>query len=159
MKKYMKVCIVIALAFALLGCSKPKPTDPDPTPAPTAVPTAIPNVSLTVNFAKRDSVNPLQPKDTSVIVIASYSDGYTIKNIQDATVTINGTNIPFIPYPGSYSLDWDSSITTGSTVTLNVTSTHGNFSASGVLPAAGGLQVQVAIPGCLLGSMYLDHFK
>jgi hypothetical protein len=32
MKKHMKVCIVIAVAFVLFGCSKPKPTDPAPAP-------------------------------------------------------------------------------------------------------------------------------
>jgi hypothetical protein len=158
MKRILIPVFILVTVLMMFGCKK-KEESQQTTVIPT-LPTPA-TVSISVNFGISETgYNVVPPtKNTDAVVIVDYIDGSTAKILQDATVTINGTNIPYDPTTGAYSLIYNKAITAGSTVALSVVSSHGNFSASGALPVAGGTQVQVAIPGTLVGIMYIDHFK
>ena len=135
------ISFIFIVMLVFIGCHKDKVTDPDPEPDPT--------VSISVDFLKSGDAVGEFIKNTRCITSVHYFGG---GSLQGVTVAINGTNIPYDQVVGAYVLYWDSNIITGSTVRVDVTSSQGNYSASGVLPAAGAGQVQITIPGCIPGS-------
>lgn len=145
MKRNLSIIIFMFIIGMLIvtGCHKDKVTDPAPEPDST--------MSISVDFLKSaDTVSELEfIKNTRCIVSVLYIGTGSLQGVK---VTINGINIPYDSVIGGYVLNWNSDIITGSTVKLDVTSSQGNYSASGVLPAAGAGKVQITIPGCIPGS-------
>ena len=135
------ISFIIIGMLVVIGCHKDKVTDPAPEPDPT--------VSISVDFLKSgDAVGGIIGNTRCITSVHYFGSG----SLQGVTVAINGTNIPYDQVVGAYVLYWDSNIITGSTVKVDVTSSQGNYSASGVLPATGAGQVQITIPGCIPGS-------
>jgi hypothetical protein len=153
--------ISVMLFFFIIGCSKSNPTAAlqtatpitqivtlTQTPTQTTILTATPSPTSTPIL----TATPTSTATTSAINATAYvlltgtsvSRTITIYNnwvdVTDATVAINGITIP---YNGSgYVLSAIDTIVTGSTVTLNISSTVGNFTASGVMPASGAAAIK-----------------
>lgn len=148
--------IMIIGMLVVIGCHKDKVTDPAPDPEPIVTTAATPTVAIIADLTKSDTANNVYNKNTSCMVSIVYLGSGTFK---DVTIKINGTTIPYNANYGSYVLYWDSSIATGSTVKLDVTSSQGDYSASGALPEV-GVQAQVSIPGCTPGSrISINHIQ
>lgn len=133
MKKVMLVLLVVSCSIFIIGCKKDKKEN---NPVTNPVSTLLPSVVGSVDIS-----SPFSPGNTYASLMLLGTD---LSRIVDATFTVNGTVIP--SDSGMYSKVYNSSITTGSTVNLNITSSDGNFSASGVMPAS-GMAVAVKFPG------------
>jgi hypothetical protein len=72
--------------------------------------------------------------------------------IDDATVTVNGEEIPFV-LEGSYQkMQLTGTFAVGDEVTLTITSSFGTATATGTIPASGATSVDV--DGALEGSVF-----
>ena len=106
--------LLFVFSFIIASCSKTPVNAPEDT---------SPNVRIW------GYVNNL---GDAAIILSTYPDGHFVS---DATVTVNGTEIPSngIQYYKSLS-----SFTSGTTIVVNINSpSMGSFSCTGVMPAAG----------------------
>jgi hypothetical protein len=84
MNKYKTVFIVIALTFALFGCSKPKDDNPvAPSVNPTAVPTAAPTAISTFQVY----YTATGPNGASVSIGYTRPDGNSVSNMETLPYT------------------------------------------------------------------------
>jgi len=112
-----------------------------------------PSVIIVGNLSISDTL--LYGNNAMAMVFIADANG---SNVTNATVTINGINIPGDTYrPGEYDTMYNATITTGQAVTLKVVSSGSTFTASGNLPAAGAAAVQIAIPGLTGSTFTISH--
>jgi hypothetical protein len=83
----------------------------------------------------------------------------TATAVTDATVEINGTDIPYNASQGGYIAEPLSSEITSGTVTLSITSPEGDASASGTMPVSGANPAYVTITGAAISGSYLILFQ
>lgn len=145
--RLLSFMFVVVGLFSVVGCSKDKVTDPAPDPDPVTIITTS-TMFVTADF-KKYSTPSVYYKNSEAYVQIIYSGTGTLK---DVVVTINGTNVPYSALQRIYTLSWDTNIVAGSTVKVDIASSQGNFSVSGVLPVADSGAVQISIPGCMQGS-------
>ncbi len=147
--KRLKLLVIVGLALGLLFASSCKdkmesynwPNPPSVEPVPTTPPSSstLPYVEAAV------VING--PVITGTVGILSGSS--TGAAITGATVNINGTVLSEI-MPGVYMSNL-STIAEGSTVTISITTSLGNVTATGTAPAAGTVENAV-ITGAASGS-------
>jgi hypothetical protein len=144
--KLSLVLAIISIALLSFGCyATQQPYNLDqPGPLPTSTPAAA---ALYVGAIVQTGAGIT----ASTVVLASGSSVGT--PVTGAVVTINGETIPDTG-SGIYLLaTMATAINAGAAVTLNITSSAGNASASGTFPASpGGMTTITAVTGAAAGS-------
>ena len=146
-KKYAKDVVLVGLLALTIcvaggGCSKKKKKDNTTTSGVT------PTVYVLATVSSSGILYGVNWFDASVSIMDS---GNIVK---DATVTVNGSVLPYYALSQGYKIPSGSSLvntlgtTPGSTVTISITSSVGNFTVSGVMPAEGS-SISIPIPGCM----------
>jgi hypothetical protein len=125
MKKFICLLSVVALLF-LSSCSS---TTPAAAGAPDLTVSAV--VSLTVG---------------SVTLYKTSTSDY----VTGATVTVNSQALPYLG-SGIYGTTGLTGISTGSSVNLSVSTSLGNVTASGTMPASGNFAI-IPVSGAAAGS-------
>jgi hypothetical protein len=130
--------ISVLMLFPIGGCKGKSPTTATTTPSPNLYVSAFVSqgtVGGTCNVTLTDkSASPGTP-------------------VNGATVKLNGTLVPSNNNSGLYSLDFSASYAAGS-ITLDITSSAGNVTVVGVMPANGAPDNVTYMTNCYSGSAF-----
>jgi hypothetical protein len=145
----LKVLAIMIITYSLSGCyATQQPWNLDQPSGGGAVATATPAAST---FAVAAVILAMGGAPGGTVMLVNGATPVT-----GATVTVNGATFSDMG-GGNYTGLLTGPFATGVTITLNVTSSAGNVSASGAVPATGGT-TNVTITGAATGSILAISF-